>query len=114
MNEGTAIEIARYKMCELGIDNYVLRYRHLNLKETEKRIIKAENHLFIFIDPQIDIKIESKAGVYDLKDKTNQEQQHVHRGIITVTNQSASQNNARFIQVIPKEKTKSEDHGKSI
>lgn len=116
MTEGAAIEIVRYQMCELGIDNYVVRYRHLNLKENEKRIIKAENNLFIFIDPQANIKIESKAGVYDVRDKGNREQQHVHRGIITVTNQSASQNDARFIQAIPKlkKKTKSNDHGKSI
>ncbi|MBI3133635.1 MAG: hypothetical protein HYZ14_03070 [Bacteroidetes bacterium] len=106
MTEGAAIEIIRYQMCELGVIDYIVRYRHLRLKESEKRIIKAENHLFVLIDPQANIKVESKAGIYDMRDQTINEQQHLHRGIISVTNQSLVQNDARFIQAIPRQKKK--------
>lgn len=106
MTEGVAIEILRYQMCELGVDDYIIRYRHLRMKANETRIIKGENSLFVFIDPQANIKVESKAGIYDMREAFINEQQHLHRGIITVTNQSVVQNDARFIQAIPRQKRK--------
>jgi len=106
MTEGAAIEIVKHTMCELGVGDYIIRYRHLRLKENEKRIIKAENHSYIFIDPHTNLKIESKAGIYDMMDNKINELQHIHRGIITLQNQSAVLIDARFIQVIPKQNTK--------
>lgn len=105
MNEGTAIEIAKGKMKELGIgDDYIIRYRHLRLDPKEERIIKGGNELFIFIYPYYNITIESKLGIYDLEDEGLNELQHVHRGTVIITNKSNIRLDAKFIQVIPLEK----------
>ncbi|MBL4862070.1 MAG: hypothetical protein JKY09_03515 [Crocinitomicaceae bacterium] len=108
MNEGTAIEIAKQKMRELGIceNDYIFRYRHLRIDPLEKRILKGENNLFILISPSYYVKITSKAGEYNMLDTGINEMQHVHRGLITVENLSEKQLDVRFIQIIPLEKRK--------
>ncbi|MBD3638159.1 MAG: hypothetical protein HUJ25_12475 [Crocinitomicaceae bacterium] len=103
MREGTAIEIAKFKMKELGVGKkYILRYRHFVLDGLEKKQIRAENHLFILIGENAEIKIESKAGIFHLDEMTINEQQHVHRGLIKLENLSKRTLSVRFIQVIPK------------
>lgn len=102
MNEGTAINIAEHKMKELGVgENYILRYRHFRLDPLEEREIKGENHIYILTYPFFNIKVSSKAGVYDLEDDGINELQHVHRGIIRIKNKSNVRLDVKFIQVIP-------------
>lgn len=102
MTEGTAIEIARCKMHELGVgNNYIIRYRHLRLDPNEKRTLKAENHIYFLLHSPDFLKVESKAGIYNMLDVAVNEQQHVHTGIIKIENQSAVIEDAKFIQVIP-------------
>jgi len=102
VNEGTAIEFARCKMRELGVDdNYIIRYRHFRLDPNEILEIKGENHLYVFIRPLNNVKVKSKAGIYDMKDDGINELQHVHNGIITVENQTKDRQNCKFIQIIP-------------
>lgn len=102
MNEGTAITIAEHKMKELGVgENYILRYRHFRLDPNEVREIKGENHLYILTYPFYNIKVSSKAGVYDLEDDGINELQHVHRGIIKIENKSNVRLDVKFIQAIP-------------
>ncbi len=101
MNEGTAIEIAKCKMKELSVENYILRYRHLRLDANEKREIKAENHIYILTYPFYNLRIKSKAGIYDLADDGLNELQHVHRGLLQLENQSNVRLDVKFIQAIP-------------
>ena len=102
MNEGTAIEIAKFKMKELGVGRkYLLRYRHFHLDLKEKREIKGENHLFILVSNGRGFKVESKAGIFNLMDNGVNEQQHVHRGLIQIENTSRRRIEIKFIQVIP-------------
>ncbi|MEZ4921874.1 MAG: hypothetical protein R2780_01770 [Crocinitomicaceae bacterium] len=108
MREGTAIEIAKSKMKELGVGKkYILRYRHFVLDSLEKKQIRSENHLFILIGENEEVKIESKAGIFDMTDEGINEQQHVHRGLIKLENFDKRIQHIRFIQVIPK--TEKED-----
>jgi len=105
VNEGTAIEVAKSKMKELGVgENYIIRYRHLRLDSQEKRRIKGENHLYILIQPTYWIKVKSKAGIYNMSDNGINELQHIHRGLIEVENPSRRRLDAKFIQVIPLQK----------
>lgn len=102
MNEGTAIEIARCKMKELGIGKrYVLRYRHFRLDANESTTIKGENNLYILIEPSDLLRVSSKAGIYNMSDAGANELQHVHRGLIKVFNSASVRLDARFLQVIP-------------
>lgn len=103
MTEGTAIELAKYKMKELGVGKkYLLRYRHLQLDAGAVREFRSEQDLYILIDGVESIKVESKAGVYDLLDQRVNEQQHIHSGLIRVQNTGNSTGTVRFIQVIPR------------
>lgn len=109
MNEGTAIELARRKMKEMGVGKkYILRYRHFRLSPSEKITIRGENHLFILIDPPYRIKVKSKAGIYNMVDQGINELQHIHRGLIVVENPISRTLDTRFIQVIPLHKRKEE------
>ena len=107
MNEGTAIDIAKGKMKELGVgDDYIIRYRHLRLDPHEKIEIKAYNEYYILTAPHYRIKITSKTGIYDMRDNGLNEMQHMHSGSIQLQNQASWRLNIRFIQVIPLEKIK--------
>jgi hypothetical protein len=107
MNEGTAIDLAEKMMEHSGINNYLLRYRHLQLLPSEKRLLKGENHLYFLLQPEPNTRVFSKAGIYNLLDKKTNEMQLIHRGDIEVENlDKNSFLQVRFIQVIPTHKTK--------
>ncbi len=107
MKEGTAIEIIERKMCEMGQKNYLIRYRHFQVHPGETLIVQATNQFFALIAPSTPIKVESKAGIYDLEDAGINEMQYLHRGKITIENTSQKQiAHIKFIQAIPTHKTK--------
>ena len=101
MTEGTALDFAKSKMNELGVEDYRLRYRHIIFKGREKKILKGENQLFIFIQSYGQVKITSKAGIYDRTDAAINEMQYIHTGLIEIENNSTRQTEVRMIQVIP-------------
>lgn len=105
MNEGTAIELAKSKMKEIGIKacDYLLRYRHFRLDPLEQRKIKGDNHYYVFIYPYWNVRVKSKTGIYDMADDGVNELQHIHSGLIHLENQSKQRQDAKFIQVIPLE-----------
>ena len=104
MNEITAIEIAKSKMRELNVEDYILRYRNLRLESQERRTISAENEFYIVIQRNPVIEIKSKAGIYDLQDVALREIQHVHTGKIEIVNKVAQTFTVALLQVIPKQK----------
>ncbi len=106
MNEGTAIDMAKEKMKELKVEDYILRYRHLRLDAKEKREIKAENQIYVLTYPLYNLKLQSKLGIYDLADDGLNELQHVHTGVLKLENQSNIRLDVKFIQAIPLNKRK--------
>jgi hypothetical protein len=103
MTEGTAIEFARRKMHELGVgDNYTLRYRKIQIPPIRKVELEAFNELIIVIKPSYHLKVYSKAGILNLRDKKINEHQYLHRGKTWLINQSGKYHiNATILQVIP-------------
>ena len=101
MTEGTALDFAESRMKEMGVENYILRYRHVLFLGSEKKIFKSENQLLIFIQPYGQVNIISKSGIYNRNDAAINEMQYIHSGIIEVTNNSSNRTEMRFIQVIP-------------
>lgn len=91
------------RMAELGHGgNYTFRVRHLVLLPGEQRELEAWNELFLLLESCCDVRISSGFGVYDPAERSLSEQQHEHRGLITLTNTSASAIvNLQFLQVIP-------------
>jgi len=85
---------------------YYLKFRHLVLDPKEVREINGSNQFFVLLEEPEDISIESDFGIYDLFAKHINEQKYEHQGIITITNHSEERNYVKFIQVIPKNKTK--------
>jgi hypothetical protein len=106
MNEATAIEIAKNKMQEQNVNDYVIRFRHIRLDSQEVRTISADNEWYIVAERSPFIIVKSKAGIYDFRDTALREIQHVHTGAMTVTNSINQSFTIKFIQLIPKRNKK--------
>jgi hypothetical protein len=103
MTINLALEYIPKRMNELSYgNNYTIRFRHLLLKPKEERIEAGYNQLFILIEPDDDIKVESDTGLFDLSELLTNEFQYEHQGEVAFTNLSAVSVHIRFIQVIPK------------
>ena len=102
MKEGTAIELAQKRMEELGIDNYLIKYRHLQIPPQKKKVLDGENHIYFLILPSDYVSVSSKAGIYNINDVGINEMQYIHRGKITIENfYLKNYLQVKFIQVIP-------------
>lgn len=105
MTEGTAIDLAKKRMQKLGITDYLIRYRHLQIAPLKSIELEGENNFYYLIQPGSYTKVQSKAGVYDLRDNAINEMQYIHRGRITVSNLYQKRYlQVKFIQVIPAHK----------
>lgn len=102
MTEALAIEIAKSKIRELDVKEFVLRYRHIRLDGDQRRTLSADNEFYIIVARMPLLIVTSKAGVYDLQDESLRELQHVHTGKITLINTVAQSMEVKFLQVIPK------------
>ena len=108
MNEGTAIDFAQKRMKEMGVDTYMIRYRHLQIAPLATISLDGQNHLYYLIQPNQYIRVKSKAGIFDVQDNAVNEMQHVHRGKMTIKNLYQNRYlQVMFIQVIPSNKTQS-------
>lgn len=102
MTEGLAIEIAKQKMAELEQENYLFRLRHFQLAPLTQFELKAFNELLILIQPDDQLKVYSKTGIYNKQDKGINEMQYLHTGVTTLYNQSPEYLHIKLLQVIPK------------
>lgn len=106
MYDTIAIAIAKSKMDELNVENYILRHRHIRLDGSEERILDAQNEWFIIITQTSFVTVKSKVGIYDLQDTALREIQHLHTGKITLNNSYHQSTTVVFLQLIPKMDTK--------
>lgn len=109
MTINLALEYIPRRMEELGYGKqYVLRFRHLVLQPNELLEIPAYNQFFILVEEASDVSVISEFGVFDLSLKNANEMLYEHQGKIKIQNYSASVNHVRFLQVIPKHKSKTD------
>lgn len=103
MTEGLAIEVAAAKMRELEVGtNYLIRYRHFQLLPSQKMVLKMGNDIMILLTPEIDTRVQSRTGIYDVKDIGIVEMQYLHSGEITIDNQNIKLPiQVKFLQIIP-------------
>ena len=102
MTAELSLDYIKRRMQEMGYGKeYLLRFRHILLRESETRELTAYNQIFLLIDPISTLRIESDVGLFDLSEVSANELQYEHRGRIKLTNLSLSPTNARFLQAIP-------------
>lgn len=103
MTEGLAIEVACAKMREQNVGkNYLVRYRHFQLQPGKQITLKVQSDLLILLTPDIETRVLSKSGIFDLKDSGVLEMQYLHTGTVTVENLSVKNPiQVKFLQVIP-------------
>jgi len=108
MTEGLAIELAKQKMLELGVgENYLIRFRHFQIAPLSQVKLKGFNELLILVRPDYNVKVYSKAGIYNEQDNGINEMQYVHRGVTVIFNQKKDAYlQVKVLQVIPKLKEK--------
>ena len=103
MNTAFALDYIPRRMKDLGHGpEYYTRPRHFVLKALETREVQANTELFMLIEENANVRIESDFALYDLSDRDTNEQSYEHQGTIRITNHSTSVTHLRFIQVIPK------------
>ncbi len=106
MTTAMALEYIPRRMQELGYGiDYNIRFRHYVLQPEESRIINADDHLFILIEPGDTVGVTSTFGVFDLAVTNVNELQYEHQGDIILNNYSGMREHVRFIQIIPKQKS---------
>ncbi len=102
MTVAFALDFIPRRMRELGYENnYITRWRQLQLDGNQTLIIEAHNQYYYLIKPNLDFIVQSKFGVNDLTDTSINEMQYEHRGKITIKNKSNNPQLIQFIQVIP-------------
>jgi hypothetical protein len=103
MNFETAKQIAEQKKQQFDFNTYKLQLITMQLAADEVREIAAYNTIFVLQNNPSGIKVESDYGLYDSTSELNEympEQQHIHRGQITVTNGSVFPLMVQFYKVI--------------
>jgi hypothetical protein len=97
-----ALDYIPRRMRELGYgDNYITRWRHLQLDASSSIKIDSSNEYYILITPSSQVAVRSKLGVFDLTDIALNEMQYEHRGKIQIRNNTHEIQFILFIQVIP-------------
>lgn len=99
------------RMRELGYGlDYSTQIKHLVLQANEEREINAYNQLYILLDEPANLSISSDAlGVFDMNLKNTNELQYEHFGKIKIKNNTEGIEHVRFIHVIPKLNTSSNE-----
>lgn len=109
MTINLALEYIPRRMEELGFGNeYYLRFRHFVLQPSEQLDVPAHNQFFILVDEASNVSVNSEFGIFDLSLNNANEMLYEHQGQIIIKNYASCINHLRFIQVIPKHKTKSD------
>ncbi len=105
MTESLALEYIPLRMKELGHTGYALRLRHFLLGAKKKMKLHAEGQLFMLVEPDCMISVNSEGGVFDLTETNINELSYEHQGSIRIRNYASVQVSVKFIQVIPKDET---------
>jgi len=97
-----ALDFIPRRMRELGYnENYISRWRQLQVEGNTTLKIESPNEYYLLISPSALISVRSKFGVFDLSDASINEMQYEHRGKIEIKNSSPDPQLVLFIQVIP-------------
>ncbi|HXU26798.1 MAG TPA: hypothetical protein VN698_06165 [Bacteroidia bacterium] len=100
-----ALDYIPRRMKEMGYeDNYIVRWRHFQMDKTSTYHIDADNEYYLLIDPDANVSVRSKFGVYDMTDAGIDEMQYEHRGKIDITNNNNTTTMILFLQIIPSHK----------
>lgn len=117
-----ALDFIPRRMKELGyLNNYITRWREIQIEGNQTLIIEAYNEYYYLIKSGQNFIVQSKFGVNDLTDTSINEMQYEHRGKITIKNKTNDPQLIQLIQVIPKHcikqrratnrKLKTKEHG---
>ncbi len=98
-----ALDFIPRRMRELGYgENYITRWRHLQIEGKGSLKIESNNEIYLLINPSNQVAVRSKIGNFDLGDPTINEMQYEHKGKIQIRNkQDDAPLFVLFIQVIP-------------
>jgi hypothetical protein len=102
MNILFALEYIPRRMRELGYgDNYVMRYHHFRIENSEAIDFDATDDLLLLINPEVSIRLESVNGIFDTGDEAVRQLQHEHTGKVKIINRLKFFTHVLLIQVTP-------------
>ena len=100
MNTLCPMSYAKLRAIELGYDSCRFVHRELQLEGFGTQKIEAFNELWILLEADTSIAVESSYGRYAATDTTLNEQMHEHADALVVTNTIAKPATAKFLQVL--------------
>ena len=100
MNTLCPMSYAKLRVMELGYDSCRFVHRELQLDGFDRKKINAFNELWILLETDDAIVIESSYGRYAGADTNLNEQMHEHADQLVVTNSGAKPARVKFLQVL--------------
>ncbi len=100
MNDLCPITYAKARVLERGYSEYRLVFRDLQLQPQGARTVNAYNEIWLLLEADIGIRVESDYGIYDYSNVNLMEQIHEHADRIKLVNTVNSIQKIKFLQVI--------------
>lgn len=100
MSEQFILAYIPYRMKQLGVTNYYIKYKHMLIPGLADWTIPAYNDLYFVVDQPPFIIVESDYGIFSPLNFYNVDNTYEHRGEISIRNINEPNQRVKFIQVI--------------
>ena len=85
---------------QLGYTNYHIQYKDFFIRAGSSTRIEAFNELYFVVGDPRGIVLESDYGIYDSTGQVLCDNEHQHKGEITLSNPGVEDRRVKFVQVI--------------
>lgn len=100
MREEFILAFIPRRICQLGYQDYHIRYREVKVGCGDTVKVPGYRDLYFLIGSPLGVRIESDYGRYDSTGEKEYENTYQHKGQIKITNTTQAQQSYQFIQVV--------------
>jgi len=100
MSEDFIYQLIPRRIKQLGYTKYHIQYKDFFIRASSSTRIEAFNELYFVVGDPMGIVIESDYGIYNSTGAVLCDNEHQHKGEITLTNPGNDDKRVKFIQVI--------------
>ena len=98
MTDEAAISFAKAKAESLGFQEYACVPLQVQIQGGQSVSYQAINEMYLVVEAENPIRVESQRGVFDLTDPLLPENEYFHRFGVTVTNNDYQPRTIRFVK----------------
>lgn len=101
MTEQSAILYLEQRAKRLGWKHYEWTFQELVLSASQKKVLDGQDYLYLIIDGDADVTVESDNGYFGKNNQAVDELIEEHTGLIYLVNRAPFVRYARFLRGIP-------------